>query len=54
LRATAENLETAGLLGVDTTKIITATVVVASSMGGVAGVLVGIVARFRAVARPLL
>ncbi len=41
LRATAENLETAGLLGVDTTKIITATVVVASSMGGVAGVLVG-------------
>jgi branched-chain amino acid transport system permease protein len=41
LRATAENLETAGLLGVDTTKIITATVVIASSMGGVAGVLVG-------------
>ena len=41
LRATAENLDTAGLLGVDTTKIITATVVIASSMGGVAGVLVG-------------
>jgi branched-chain amino acid transport system permease protein len=41
LRAAAENLETAGLLGVDTTKIITATVVIASSMGGVAGVLVG-------------
>jgi branched-chain amino acid transport system permease protein len=41
LRATAESLETAGLLGVDTTKIITATVVIASSMGGVAGVLVG-------------
>jgi branched-chain amino acid transport system permease protein len=40
LRATAENLETAGLLGVDTTKIITATVVIASSMGG-GGVLVG-------------
>jgi len=41
LRATAESLDTAGLLGVDTTKIITATVVIASSMGGVAGVLVG-------------
>jgi branched-chain amino acid transport system permease protein len=41
LRATAESLETAGLLGVDTTRIITATVVIASSMGGVAGVLVG-------------
>ncbi|MBI5574794.1 MAG: branched-chain amino acid ABC transporter permease [Deltaproteobacteria bacterium] len=41
LRATAENLETAALLGVDTTKIITATVVIASAMGGVAGVLVG-------------
>ena len=41
LRATAENLETAGLLGVNTTRIITATVVIASSMGGVAGVLVG-------------
>jgi branched-chain amino acid transport system permease protein len=41
LRATAENLDTAGLLGVDTTRIITATVVIASSMGGVAGVLVG-------------
>ncbi|PWB62656.1 MAG: branched-chain amino acid ABC transporter permease [Deltaproteobacteria bacterium] len=41
LRATAENLETAGLLGVDTTRIITATVVIASAMGGVAGVLVG-------------
>ena len=41
LRATAENLETAGLLGIDTKKIITSTVVVASSMGGIAGVLVG-------------
>lgn len=41
LRATAENLETAGLLGVDTNRMITATVVIASAMGGVAGVLVG-------------
>jgi branched-chain amino acid transport system permease protein len=41
LRATAENLETAGLLGVDTNRIITATVVIASAMGGIAGVLVG-------------
>ncbi|MEK6778956.1 MAG: branched-chain amino acid ABC transporter permease [Candidatus Deferrimicrobiota bacterium] len=41
LRATAENLETAGLLGVATNRIITATVVLASAMGGVAGVLVG-------------
>lgn len=41
LRATAENLETASLLGIDTKKIITSTVIVASSMGGVAGVLVG-------------
>ena len=41
LRATAENLETAGLLGIDTKKVITSTVVVASSMGGIAGVLVG-------------
>lgn len=41
LRATAENLETASLLGIDTKKIITSTVVVASSMGGIAGVLVG-------------
>ncbi len=41
LRATAENLATAGLLGVDTNLMITATVVIASAMGGVAGVLVG-------------
>jgi branched-chain amino acid transport system permease protein len=41
LRATAENLETASLLGINTRKIITSTVVVASSMGGIAGVLVG-------------
>ena len=41
LRATAESLETAELLGIDTKRIITATVVIASAMGGVAGVLVG-------------
>jgi branched-chain amino acid transport system permease protein len=41
LRATAENIAAAGLLGVDTTRIITSTVVIASAMGGVAGVLVG-------------
>ncbi len=42
LRATAENLETAAILGVDTRRIITTTVVIASSMGGIAGVLVGL------------
>lgn len=41
LRATAENMETAGLLGVNTGRMITLTVVIASAMGGIAGVLVG-------------
>lgn len=41
LRATAENLETASLLGVDTKKFITITVMLASAMGGIAGILVG-------------
>lgn len=41
LRATAENLETASILGVDTKKIIVMTVIIASAMGGVAGILVG-------------
>lgn len=41
LRATAENLETASILGVDTKKTIILTVVMASAMGGIAGVLVG-------------
>jgi branched-chain amino acid transport system permease protein len=41
LRATAEDLTTAGLLGIDTGRMITVTVVIASAMGGVAGVLVG-------------
>jgi branched-chain amino acid transport system permease protein len=41
LRACAENLDTASLLGVNTKKMITLTVIMASSMGGVAGILVG-------------
>ncbi|HET7627581.1 MAG TPA: branched-chain amino acid ABC transporter permease [Bacillales bacterium] len=41
LRATAEDLDTASLLGIDTKKMITITVIVASAMGGVAGILVG-------------
>lgn len=41
LRATAENIETASLLGVNSKKMITLTVVVASAMGGIAGILVG-------------
>lgn len=41
LRATAENLETASILGVDTKRIITLTVIIASAMGGIAGILVG-------------
>ncbi|HJV46023.1 MAG TPA: branched-chain amino acid ABC transporter permease [Bacillota bacterium] len=41
LRATAENMETASLLGVNTKRIILMTVLLASSIGGIAGVLVG-------------
>src|SRR5690625_905510 len=41
LRATAEDLDTASLLGVNTKKMITATVVLASVIGGIAGILVG-------------
>jgi branched-chain amino acid transport system permease protein len=41
LRATAENLETASILGVNTKRIITLTVIMASAMGGIAGILVG-------------
>ncbi|WP_243298031.1 branched-chain amino acid ABC transporter permease [Bacillus litorisediminis] len=41
LRATAENLETASLLGVNVKRIITITVVLASCIGGIAGILVG-------------
>jgi branched-chain amino acid transport system permease protein len=42
IRATAENIETANLLGVDTQKIIVLTVMLASALGGGAGVLVGL------------
>lgn len=42
LRATAESPDTAALMGVDTKKIITTTVVTASAMAGTAGVLVAI------------
>ncbi|XEC94341.1 branched-chain amino acid ABC transporter permease [Paenibacillus tarimensis] len=41
LRATAENLETASLLGVDVKRTITMTIIIASAMGGIAGILVG-------------
>ena len=41
LRATAENLETASLLGVNTKRTITTTVILASILGGIAGILVG-------------
>ncbi|MDU4960528.1 MAG: branched-chain amino acid ABC transporter permease [Sporomusaceae bacterium] len=42
IRATAENLETAGLLGIDTKKVIALTVMLASGLGAVAGVLIGL------------
>lgn len=42
LRASAENLAVASLLGVNTNRMITMTVVIASAMGGIAGILVGI------------
>jgi branched-chain amino acid transport system permease protein len=42
IRATAENIETAGLLGIDTRKVIVLTVMLASGLGAVAGVLVGL------------
>ncbi len=42
IRATAENIETAGLLGVDTRRVIVMTVMLASGLGAVAGVLVGL------------
>lgn len=41
LRACAESLEAASILGVNTKKMITTTVIIASVMGGIAGVLVG-------------
>lgn len=42
IRTTAENIETAGLLGINTGKIIVLTVMLASGLGAVAGVLVGL------------
>ena len=42
IRATAENIETAGLLGINTGRVIVMTVMLASGLGAVAGVLVGL------------
>ena len=42
IRTTAENIETAGLMGINTGRIIIFTVMLASGLGGVAGVLVGL------------
>ncbi|MBP1759294.1 MAG: branched-chain amino acid ABC-type transport system, permease component [Firmicutes bacterium] len=42
IRTTAESIETANLLGINTNKIILLTVALASALGGIAGVLVGL------------
>lgn len=42
IRATSENAETAGLLGINTGCIITLTVMLASALGAAAGVLIGL------------
>ena len=42
IRATSENPETAGLLGINTGRIITFTVMLASALGAAAGMLVGL------------
>lgn len=42
IRTTAENIETANLLGINTNKIILLTVALASGLGAIAGVLVGL------------
>lgn len=42
IRTTAENIETAGLMGINTGRIIIMTVMLASGLGAVAGVLVGL------------
>lgn len=42
IRATAENIDTAALLGVNTQKVITMTVMLASGLGAIAGVLIGL------------
>lgn len=42
IRATAENVETAGLLGINTNRVIVLTVMMASALGAAAGVLVAL------------
>jgi len=42
MRATAENIEVAGILGVDVDRVIVVTFAVASALAGIAGVLVGL------------
>lgn len=42
IRTTAESIDTANLLGINTNKIILLTVALASGLGGIAGVLVGL------------
>ncbi|MDD4599479.1 High-affinity branched-chain amino acid transport system permease protein LivH [bioreactor metagenome] len=42
IRATSENIDTAAILGVNTQRVITITVMLASGLGAVAGVLVGL------------
>ncbi|WP_126428015.1 branched-chain amino acid ABC transporter permease [Brevibacillus marinus] len=42
IRATAENNETASILGINTNLVIVITVVIASALGGVAGCLIGL------------
>ncbi len=42
IQATSENIETAGILGINTSRIITFTVMLASALGAAAGVLVGL------------
>ncbi|MBO8164493.1 MAG: branched-chain amino acid ABC transporter permease [Brevibacillus sp.] len=42
IRATAENNETASILGINTNMVIVTTVVIASALGGVAGCLIGL------------
>lgn len=42
IRATSLNIETAALLGIDTTRIISLTLMLASALGAAAGVLVGL------------
>lgn len=42
LQATAENIETAEILGINTNRIILLTVFLASSLGGIAGMMIGL------------